>query len=180
MHFSFWEKSGFAVLIAAWVVWGSIQVGNALVHPTQLAENAYPIEVADSGSGGGAESAAAVVEESAVGLMASFDSAAGAKVFKKCAGCHTVEQGGPNKVGPNLWGVVDANKGVHDGYSYSAALLAVGGTWSYENLDKFLKSPKNYAPGNKMTFGGLKKASDRAKVILYLRDNHSNPPPLPQ
>lgn len=179
MHFSFWEKSGFAALVAAWVVWGSIQVGNALVHPTELAENAYPIEVADTGSSGGAEAASAVVEESAIQLMASFDAAAGEKVFKKCAACHGVEEGGPNKVGPNLWGVVGANKGVHDGYAYSEALLAVGGTWSYENLDKFLTSPKNYAPGNKMTFPGLKKASDRAKVILYLRENSSNPLPLP-
>lgn len=179
MHFSFWEKSGFAVLMAAWVVWGSIQVGDALVHPVELAENAYPIEVAESSSGGGAETAAAVVEETAVELLASFDAAAGEKTFKKCAACHSVEEGGPNKVGPNLWGVVGAEKGKHDGYAYSAALLSVGGTWSYENLDKFLKSPKNYAPGNKMTFGGLKKASDRAKVIMYLRDHHSNPPPLP-
>lgn len=178
MHFSFWEKSGFAVLMAAWVVWGSIQIGNALVHPVELAENAYPIEVAESDSG--SEVKVAVVEETAMELMASFDAASGEKVFRKCAACHSVEEGGPNKVGPNLWGVVDAGKGVHDGYAYSAALLSVGGTWSYENLDKFLKSPRNYAPGNKMTFGGLKKASDRAKIILYLRENHSNPPPLPE
>ena len=178
MHFSFWEKSGFAVLMAAWVVWGSIQIGNTLVQPKELAENAYPIEISDTGSAGDT-AAAAVVEETAVELLASVDVAAGAKVFKNCAACHTADDGGPNKVGPNLWGVVGAEKGKQSGYAYSAALLAVGGTWSYENLDKFLKSPKNYAPGNKMTFGGLKKASDRAKVILYLRENHSNPPPLP-
>ncbi len=179
MHFSFWEKTGFAALMAAWVIWGSIQVGNALVKPVELAENAYPIEVSES-STAAAGAVEEKVEETAVALLASFSAADGEKVFRKCAACHSVEEGGPNKVGPNLWGVVDAEKGKHAGYAYSAALLSVGGTWSYENLDKFLASPKDYAPGNKMTFGGLRKASDRAKVILYLRDNHSNPPPLPE
>ena len=179
MHFSFWEKTGFAALMAAWVVWGSIQVGNALVKPAELAENAYPIAVSES-STAAAGAVEEKVEESAVALLASFSADDGEKVFRKCAACHSIDEGGPNKVGPNLWGVVGAEKGVHDGYAYSQALLSVGGTWSYENLDAFLKSPKDYAPGNKMTFGGLRKASDRAKVILYLRDHDSNPAPLPE
>lgn len=177
MHFSFWEKTGFAALIAAWVVWGSIQVGNALVKPNELAEHAYKIATEDSGQ----ETAAVeeVVEESITVLLASASTDAGAKAFRRCAACHTLEEGGANKVGPNLWGVVGAEKGVHAGYSYSEALLAIGGTWSYENLDAFLKSPRAYAPGNKMTFNGLRKASDRANIILYLREYSSNPPPLP-
>lgn len=178
MHFSFWEKSGFAVLIAAWVVWGSIQVGNALVHPEELAENAYPIEVSESTAAAG-DSAEKAEEPDVATLLASADPAAGAKVFKKCAACHSIEEGGPTKVGPNLWGVVGAQQAHLEGYAYSEALSGLGGTWTYEELDKFLKSPKDYAAGNKMTFGGLKKASDRAKVIMYLRENHSNPPPLP-
>ena len=111
--------------------------------------------------------------------LASASADDGAKVFRKCSSCHGVEEGGANKVGPNLWGIVDAPKGAKDGYAYSGALAAVGGTWTYENLDAFLKNPREYAPGNKMTFNGLRKGSERAAVILYLRDNHPNPPPLP-
>lgn len=177
MHFSFWEKTGFAALVAAWVVWGSIQVGNALVHPEELAENAYPIEVAESASAT-AGNDEPKVEESAVALLASVDAAAGEKVFKKCAACHSIEQGGPTKVGPNLWGILGDKQASRD-YAYSEALASLGGTWTYEDMDQFLKNPRGYASGNKMTFGGLKKASDRAEVILYMRENHSNPPPLP-
>ncbi len=177
MHFSFWEKSGFALLIAAWVVWGSNQIGNTLVHADELAENAYKIEVADNGDAG-ATQAAAPVEESVLVLMASASVEKGKKTFKKCLGCHTLEQGGANKVGPNLWSVLGRKKGAAEGYAYSDALLSLGTSWTYENINDFLKSPKDYAPGTKMSFA-LKKASDRANVILYLRENNDNPPPLP-
>lgn len=178
MHFSFWEKTGFAVLIAAWVLWGSDQIGDMLVHADELAENAYKIEVADAGPTDSAP-AEEKVEVSAVSLLASVSADAGAKVFKKCQACHSVEKGGANKVGPNLYNSVGGKIAGHDGFSYSDALAGKGGQWTYEELDHFLKSPKDYAPGTKMTFAGLKKASDRAEVILYLRDFTDNPPPLP-
>lgn len=178
MHFSFWEKSGFALLMAAWVVWGSNQIGNALVHADELEENAYKIEVADKGNGDGAAQAAAPVEESVLVLMASASADKGQKTFKKCLGCHTLEKGGANKVGPNLWSVLGRKKGSADGYAYSDAVTGLGSTWTYEDINDFLKNPKDYAPGTKMSFA-LKKASDRANVILYLRENNDNPPPLP-
>lgn len=177
MHFSFWEKSGFALLIAAWVVWGSNQIGNTLVHAEELAENAYKIEVADTGDASAATQAAPI-EESVLVLMASASVEKGKKAAKKCLGCHTLEKGGANKVGPNLWNVIGRNKGAAEGYAYSDALLSLGTTWTYENFNDFLKNPKEYAPGTKMSFA-LKKASDRANVILYLRENNDNPPPLP-
>jgi len=178
MHFSFWEKSGFALLMAAWVVWGSNQIGNFLVHADELEENAYKIEVADAGDSGASEQAEAPVEESVLVLMASASVDKGEKAFKKCLGCHTIEKGGANKVGPNLWSILGRKKGAADGYAYSDALLSLGTTWDYENLNDFLKNPKDYAPGTKMSFA-LKKASDRAAVMLYLRENNDNPPPLP-
>lgn len=180
MHFSFWEKAGFAVLVTAWVVWGTHKVGDILVHADELQENAYKIEVADSGDAkGDAAGAAPEAPESAVVLLASASVDDGAKVFKKCAGCHSDDKGGATKVGPNLWNVVGADMGHHEGFAYSDALMAVGGKWTYEDLDHFLASPKAFAKGTKMTFAGLKKASDRAAVILYLRGQNDNPPPLP-
>ncbi|MBO6519087.1 MAG: cytochrome c family protein [Rhodospirillales bacterium] len=178
MHFSFWEKTGFALLMAAWVVWGSNQIGNMLVHADELSEDAYKIEVAESG-GGAAASAEQAPEESAMDLLASATTDRGEKVFKKCAGCHTIEKGGADKVGPHLWGVMGRALGGVSGFAYSDALAAKGGEWTFEDMDAFLKSPRDFVPGTKMTFAGLKKASDRAAVLLYLRENHDNPPPLP-
>ena len=177
MHFSFWEKSGFALLVAAWVVWGSNQIGNMLVHADELSEDAYKIEVADSG--GGASDAPKEPEKTAMELLASATSDRGEKVFKKCAACHTIEKGGADKVGPHLWGVIGRDKGSVGGFSYSNTLAGMSGPWTYEEMDKFLESQRDFVSGTKMTFAGLRKASDRAAVILYMRENHDNPPPLP-
>lgn len=177
MHFSFWEKTGFALLVTAWVLWGSHKVGDMLVHADELSEDAYKIEVADSG-GGGSE-ASKEPEKSTMELLASASAEDGAKVFRKCGACHTAEKGGANKVGPNLYNVVGADLGHVGDFAYSDAIKGKGETWTYENLDAFLASPRDFAPGTKMTFAGLKKASDRAEVILYLREHNDNPPPLP-
>lgn len=112
--------------------------------------------------------------------IAAMDATKGAKVFKKCQSCHNVDQGGPNGTGPALWGVVGADKGAHEGFSYSAALTNQDTNWNYEALDAFLAKPSAYAKGTKMNFVGLKKPADRAAVIEYLRLAAPTPLPRPE
>jgi cytochrome c len=113
-------------------------------------------------------------------LLKSADPAAGAKVAAKCKACHGFDKGGPNKVGPNLWDIVGAKQAhLGDAFKYSDALKGLGGEWTYDALDKFLTAPKEYVPGTKMVFPGLKKPEDRAAVIAYLRSLSDSPKPLP-
>lgn len=112
--------------------------------------------------------------------VTAMDAERGAKVFKSCASCHNVDDGGPNGTGPGLWNVVGAIKGVHAGFSYSDAMSNTGTSWTYEALDGFLEKPKKYLPGTKMNFVGIRKESDRAAVIEYLRLASSNPLSRPE
>ena len=115
-----------------------------------------------------------------VALIKSADVAAGEKIAKRCAICHTFDKGAPNKVWPNLWNVVGGPHAHKEDFKYSDAMMALHDKpWTYEDLDAFLASPKDYAPGTKMAFAGLKKAEDRAAVIAYLRSLSDSPQPLP-
>jgi len=111
-------------------------------------------------------------------LFASASAAEGAKVFKKCAACHSIKEGGANKIGPALWGVLGRTAGSVPGYKYSKAMTAHGKNWSFEEMNGFLIKPKDWIKGTKMSFAGLKNAKDRAAVILYMNENTDNPLPL--
>lgn len=110
-------------------------------------------------------------------LLASASVDKGAKVFKKCSNCHVPNEGGANKIGPALWNIVNKDIGGAD-FAYSNAMASYGGKWSYDELNDFLKNPKKYIEGTKMSFAGLKKETDRANVILYLRSLSNNPAPI--
>ena len=108
-------------------------------------------------------------------MFASVSAAEGAKVFKKCAACHSINEGGSNKIGPALWGVLGRSVGSVPDYKYSKAMAAYGKNWSFEEMNGFLLKPKEWIKGTKMSFAGLKKAEDRAAVILYMNENTNSP-----
>ena len=112
-------------------------------------------------------------------MFASTSAEQGAKVFKKCAACHSIAEGGANKIGPALWGVLGRQAGSVAEYKYSKAMAAHGKVWSFEEMDGFLLKPKDWIKGTKMSFAGLKDPKQRAAVILYMNENTNNPLPLP-
>jgi cytochrome c len=175
------NKLAAGVLCGGLLLMGAGKFAGVLVHPEHLETNAYTVEIPEGGATAAAEPAGPAPIEPILGLLASADPAAGQKIAKKCAACHDFTKGGPNKVGPNLYGVVMAAKGHHADFAYSDALKTSGENdhWAYSSLNHFLKKPKDYAPGTKMNFAGVKKASDRADLVAYLRTLADTPAPLP-
>ncbi|MGC4024478.1 MAG: cytochrome c family protein [Mesorhizobium sp.] len=143
----------------------------------------FGIEAAEDTAGAGGEGGGAPAVESVLPLLANANVQDGEAIHKKCMACHTVEKGGANKTGPNLWDIVNRPIASHEGFSYSAALkdFSKGGSehWTYENLDHFLTSPKGFVKGTAMGFAGVKKTQERADLIAYLRTLSDNPAPLP-
>ena len=164
-----------ATLLVLYVING---IGNIAVSPHDLDTVAYPVPEME-----GAATAAPVADEvegpTLAAMLAAADVDKGKKVAKKCVACHTFEQGGKNKIGPNLWNIVGRDMATMGGFSYSSKMTAVEGAWSFASINDFLTNPKKYMPGNKMTFPGLKKPTDRANVIVYLRTLSDSPQPLP-
>lgn len=173
-----------AFLGVVFIIFSVSLISDAIFHSPAPETPGYAIVVPEdegAGAGGEAEEPAA---ESVLPLLASADPSAGENVFKRCQACHTVDQGGPNKVGPNLWDIVERPIADHEGFSYSSALqeFSQGGqvVWDYEHLDHFLLDPKGLVPGTAMSFAGLKNIQDRADVIAYLRTLSGDPAPLPE
>lgn len=172
------NKVAGAVFGALLLVFGSGFVAELIYHgkPAGNAGYALPEGEAESKPAGGGEAKA--VEPIAVRL-ASADAAKGVSGTKACQACHSFEKGGPNKVGPDLYDVVERKKGGHEGFDYSAGMKEKGGSWSYEDLDHFLESPKAFVKGTKMAFAGIASPAERANVIAYLRSLSDSPKPLP-
>lgn len=155
-----------AILIAGIVAMAGGIIAEEIFHVHDLEQDAFPVEGIDAAPG--AAAVADVPLEPITPLLATASVENGAKVAKLCAACHSEDKGGPNKVGPALWGVFGASKGHVSGYAYSKELLSKGGSWDAEELNHFLAAPKKHIPGTKMGFAGLKKAQDRADVIKFL------------
>ena len=129
---------------------------------------------------GGAKEAAAAPSEPIEKLLQTASVEKGASAAKKCAACHTFGKDGPNRVGPNLYGIVGDHKGEgRGGFNFSAAMKAKGGTWTIDDLNQFVANPKGFVPGTAMGFAGIAKDSERADVLAYLNSLSEHPAPLP-
>jgi cytochrome c len=175
------NKIAGAILAAMILAMVSGIVANILVHPIPLAKQAY--EVAGGAPEGAASAAAAAPAgpEPIAPLMANANADAGKAKTQLCAACHTFDKGGPNRIGPNLYGVLGSpiaeDRG---GFAFSSALQGKGKgqTWTLDNLNAWLFKPQQFAQGTKMTFIGLPKAEDRANVVAYLNSMSDKPLPV--
>ena len=170
-----------AVLTTGIVAMFSSFVADAVIDPEELDEPVYLV------AGAAVEEAVEEVPpeevpvETIVALLAAADTAAGQAVAKKCKACHTFDRGGANKLGPNLWDIVNGQIAGAAGFKYSSALQGLSDEkWTFEALDAFLTKPKDYVPGTKMSFSGLKKPEVRANLIAYLRSLSDSPAALPE
>jgi len=168
-----------AILIAGIVAALSGFIAEKAVPAAEPEEDAYVIEAAQANASS-AKVKKPAGPEPILSMLADADIVRGQKISRACAACHNFEKGGPNGVGPNLWGVVGRDKGAHAGFAYSDGMKAKGGVWSYDQLNQFLWKPKAFVAGTKMTFIGLKKAKDRAAVIAWLRTLSDAPLALPK
>lgn len=176
-----WNKIIGAVLGTAVFIFVVRLVAEHVYEPEHPEKPGYVVEgVVETPAGGGAPAApvAEVMPDWGTVLPAA-DVAAGQASTAKCAACHDFAKGGPNKIGPNLFAVVDRPRGGHEGFSYSAAFKAKPGNWTYDDLYKFIKSPGAFIPGTKMSFAGISKSDDRVALITFLHSNAAAPAPIP-
>jgi cytochrome c len=176
-----WNKIFGAGLATALLIIGLREVTAGVFHTEKAEKMGWAVEpTIEAGAEGGGAAADLPIDWGTV--LPTADVAAGANVFKKCAACHTDTSGGPNGIGPNLWGVVGRAVAGHAGFAYSDALKQHAGetpTWDYDALDAFLRAPGRVVNGTKMSFAGLKKQEDRIAVIAYLRSQGSTGYPIP-
>src|SRR5579859_2788796 len=149
----------------------------AIFSPAKLEKPGFEIAVKEEAAGG--EKAAAAPAEPIEKLLQTASVQKGEQSAKKCVACHDFTKGGPNKVGPNLFGIVGDKKGEGRGFNFSAAMKAKGGTWSIDDLNKFIDNPKGFVPGTAMGFAGIQKDSERADLLAYLNSLSDSPQPLP-
>jgi cytochrome c len=169
-----------AILMVALLVIGLGKITDLVFHVKKPENPGYKVDVESSSVSSNVSQAAEINEEIDIAaIMAQGDIASGEKIFKKCAACHSINNGGANKIGPALYNVVGRRVGGVADYKYSKALATYDKDWTFEELNGFLKKPASYIKGTKMSYAGLRKEKDRASIIKYLNQNGDNPKPLP-
>ena len=170
------------VILALVIIFAIDKIGDYLINPTIPEEQAYKIDIPESLD---LSSQSENLQETQINiepvssLLANASMEKGKKLSGKCASCHNFNKGGPNKIGPNLFGIVGKSIGATNDYAYSKAMSNFGNKWTYENIASFLYKPKDYIKGTKMNFSGLKNVEDRANIVLWLRNNSEDPLSLP-
>jgi len=174
-----WNKIIGAVLGTAIFIFVVRLVAEHIYEAEQPAKPGYVVEgvVENAGPGAAAPAEEALPDWGTV--LASADVGAGKATSAKCEACHDLSSAKTNKIGPEIWGVVDRPRASVAGFAYSGAMKAKGGTWTYDELFKFLKSPGAYIPGTKMSFAGDSKTEDRINLIAFLRSNADAPAAIP-
>ncbi len=151
----------------------------AVFAPHKPAKPGYDVAVQQEAPAGG-PAAPAVADDPLPKRLATADTGRGENAAKKCAACHTFGKGEPNRVGPNLYGILGRAKASVPGFNYSAPMKAKGGNWTPEELDQFLQNPKGMVPGTTMSFAGVSRGGERADLITFLNAKSDNPTQLPK
>ena len=175
-----WNKIIGGILGTAIFIFVVRVVAEGIYEPEKPAKPGYIVEgVVENPAGGGAAAPAEEALPDWGTVLPKADVAQGKATSSKCEACHDTSSAKTIKIGPPLYGVVDRPRASIPGFSYSSAMKAKGGTWTYDELFKFLKSPGAYIPGTKMSFAGISRAEDRINLIAFLRTNADSPAPIP-
>ncbi len=171
----FWNKI-FGGVLGTLLVWRVIlEIGGLIYVPQEQAEAAYLSDLPQIGPVVASE----VINDDLPTLLVSADVAKGERVARKCKSCHGFEQGGRNGIGPNLWDVIGRDRARIDGFNYSSAMRAFGGSWDFQSLSDYLENPKKFIQGTNMAFVGIKKPDDRANLLAYMRTFSDSPVDVP-
>jgi cytochrome c len=175
------NKFAAAVLSALLLAFGSGALIEIILTGQRIGKPGYnlPVAVPEAEHRGAPAPAAEFNFAKVADLLKKANAENGQAVFKKCATCHTANEGGKNGTGPNLWNIVGRKIGSKEDFNYSSAVKNKGGEWTYENLAKYLHDPKAFIPGNRMAFAGVKDDTELADLLAYLRTLSPNPAPLP-
>ncbi len=177
-----WNKIAGAVLGTLMFILVVSFVAEGVFETPPLKKPGYAVEVPKEMQAGSAAATAQPAAEPVPDwgtVLPAANAAHGKDISSKCEQCHDLSKGGPNKIGPNLWGVVGRNRATHPGFDYSSAMSANHDPWTFDKLFEFLKQPQADVPGTKMSFAGLRSAQDRIDLLAFLRTQSDSPLPIP-